>query len=101
MLSMKQENLMEFQIGSTVCFYVKPIHLIPTNFLKLFSCFSSYPLPVNNGSRVGLFARGCLINHSCQPNCYPMVDGIHVTWKASEPLEAGQDLKFNYIFSAE
>lgn len=96
--SVKAENLKLLGRDETSpVIYVKPENLIPSSLLKLVRRFRCYPLPI--GCRVGLFPRGCFVNHSCEPNCVPFVKGNAVGWMPIKSLSTGQYLNFNYVFN--
>lgn len=62
-------------------------------------CFKLNNRWVIDGAIGGNVAR--FINHSCTPNCYAqIVDGV-IWIRASKPIDAGQELTYNYQTEGE
>lgn len=101
--SLKIENLAAAGSGHTSkVIYVEEKHVFPALLLKLVRCFTMYPIPMDaSGRSIGLFSRGCLVNHSCQPNCVAIEQGKDkaIIFQALRPLTVGEHLSFDYVSS--
>ena len=62
-------------------------------------CFTVNRRWVRDADAGGNVAR--FINHSCKPNCYTQIIGQTIWIRASRPIEAGEELTYNYYTDGE
>ena len=46
-----------------------------------------------------LTCRPCLLNHSCQPNCFYVFDGLKMIVRTAQDVEPGQQVRILYSFT--
>lgn len=68
-------------------------------FLFAKICINSFSILDNSLNEVGngLFVKGSVFDHSCQPNAAPVFDGIKLTVRALKPILEGQKVLINYL----